>query len=83
MRIGPRKTKADEEGSVRRLLQSLIIKATEEIALDPGLAEEVGRSSWTLDQWKAQPKGLANGAIKVVRAREESCQSYSPNYLLR
>lgn len=36
------------------------------------VAKEVGRSTWILDGWKAEPTGLADGANIDVRAREES-----------
>lgn len=36
------------------------------------VAEEVGKSTWILDRWKAEPTELANGANLDVRAREES-----------
>lgn len=36
------------------------------------VAKEVGRSTWILDGWKAEPTGLADEANIDVRAREES-----------
>lgn len=39
------------------------------------VAWEVGRGSWILGPWKAEPAGFADGANVSVRVREESTAS--------
>lgn len=71
MRIDSRETKADGELTGGCWPPS-VVQAGEEVGLDPSGSREVGKKPRILNQWNAEPTGLANRAGVHVRGREES-----------